>query len=151
MPNCIFVCLIISYSIISLSSHSSLFLHCKVGFLLVFILEPDVGMPQVDAQKYFRQIILGVVSSNDIISVVSEKINKFRSCSSSNILGGVSLNSVISGRKEGNVLFNDTLNTFYLRLYGIRHIVRGNPLVPHRLLFPISSKGLFICIIPQTG
>ena len=24
-------------------------------------------------------------------------------------------------RKEGNVLFNDVLNTFYLRLYGIRH------------------------------
>ena len=62
------------------------------------------------------------------------------------------------GRKEGNVLFNDALNTFYLRLYGIRHMVknhseseRGNPLPPHRLLFPISSKGSFICIIPQTG
>ena len=24
-------------------------------------------------------------------------------------------------RKEGNVLFNDALNTFYLRLYGVRH------------------------------
>ena len=24
---------------------------------------------------------------------------------------------------------------------------RGNPLPPHRLLFPISSKGSFICII----
>ena len=23
------------------------------------------------------------------------------------------------GRKEGNVLFNDALNTFYLRLYGV--------------------------------
>ena len=62
------------------------------------------------------------------------------------------------GRKEGNVLFNDALNTFYLRLYGVRHVVkdhsdseRGNPLPPHRLLFPISSKGSFICIIPQTG
>ena len=28
---------------------------------------------------------------------------------------------------------------------------RGNPLSPHRLLFPISSKGSFICTIPQTG
>ena len=28
---------------------------------------------------------------------------------------------------------------------------RGNPLPPHELLFPISSKGSFICIIPQTG
>ena len=62
------------------------------------------------------------------------------------------------GRKEGNVLFNDALNTFYLRLYGVRHMVKdhsdsekGNPLPPHELLFPISSKGSFICTIPQTG
>ena len=27
----------------------------------------------------------------------------------------------MEGRKEGNILFNDTLNTFYLRLYGVRH------------------------------
>ena len=26
-----------------------------------------------------------------------------------------------TGRKEGNVLFKDTLNTFYLWLYGVRH------------------------------
>ena len=51
---------------------------------------------------------------------------------------------------EGNVLFNDALNTFYLRLYGIRHMAkdhsdseRGNLLPPHGLLFPISSKGSF--------
>ena len=62
-----------------------------------------------------------------------------------------------SGR-ERNVLFNDALNTFYLWLYGVRHMVKdhsdsekGNPLLPHRLLFLISSKGSFICIIPQTG
>ena len=62
------------------------------------------------------------------------------------------------GRKEENVLFNDTLNIFYLRLYGIRHMVkdhsnseRGNPLLPHGQLFPISSEGSFICIFPQTG
>ena len=55
-------------------------------------------------------------------------------------------------------LFNDALNTFYLRLYGVRHMVRdhsdsekGNPLPPHRLLFTINSKGSFICTIPQTG
>ena len=60
--------------------------------------------------------------------------------------------------KEGNVLFNDALNTFYLRLYGVGHMVkdhaaneRGNLLPPNRLLFPISSKASFICIIPQTG
>ena len=52
------------------------------------------------------------------------------------------------GRKEGNVLFNDALNTFYLRLYyGVRHMVkdhldseRGNPLPPHGLLFSIDSN-----------
>ena len=43
-------------------------------------------------------------------------------------------------RKEGNVLFNDALNTFYLPLYDVRHMVkdhsdseRGNPLPPHGL------------------
>ena len=42
------------------------------------------------------------------------------------------------GRKKGNVLFNDTLNTFYLRLYGVGHMVKDhydskkrNPLPPH--------------------
>ena len=30
------------------------------------------------------------------------------------------------GRKEGNVLFNDALNTFYLRLYGVRHMVKDH-------------------------
>ena len=60
-------------------------------------------------------------------------------------------------RKEGwSILFNDALSTFYLRLYGIGHMVkdhsdseRGNPLPPHGLLFLISSKGSFICIIPH--
>ena len=28
---------------------------------------------------------------------------------------------------------------------------RGNPLLPHMLLFPINSKDSFICTIPQTG
>ena len=76
--------------------------------------------------------------------------------------GVVAFKKTLSGLKgkerKGNVLFNDALNIFYLRLYGVRHMVknhsdrkRGNPLPPHRLLFPISNKGSFICIIPQTG
>ena len=46
-------------------------------------------------------------------------------------------------------------------IYGhnsVRHMVKdqsdsekGNPLPPHRLLFPINSKGSFICTITQTG
>ena len=61
-------------------------------------------------------------------------------------------------RERERILFNDTLNTFYLRLYGIRHMVKdhsdskkGNLLPPHRLLLSINSKGSFICSIPQTG
>ena len=60
--------------------------------------------------------------------------------------------------RERNVLFNDTLNTFYLQLYGVRHMFKdhsdsekGNLLPPHRLLLSINSKGSFICTIPQTG
>ena len=101
--------------------------------------------------------------------------------------------------KERNGLFNNTLNTFHLRLYGTKEMVyfttysthfiygymegrkemfyltthsthfiygymmsdiwlktilivrKGNPLPPHRLLFPINSKGSFICTDPQTG
>ena len=57
--------------------------------------------------------------------------------------------------RERNVIFNDALNTFYIRLYGLRHMVKdhsdsekGNPLPPHRLLLSINSKGSFICTIP---
>ena len=64
---------------------------------------------------------------------------------------------VNEGRKEGNVLFNDALNTFYLRLYVVRHMVKdhsdsekGNPMPPNRLLFPSNSKGSFKLTIPQT-
>ena len=62
---------------------------------------------------------------------------------------------LLFGRKERNVLFNNAFNTFYLRLYGVGHMVkvysdseRENPLPPHGLLFPISSKGSFIWTIP---
>ena len=59
--------------------------------------------------------------------------------------------------RERNVLFNDTLNTFYLRLHGVKHMVKdhsdsekGILLPPHRLLLSINSKGSFIYAIPQT-
>ena len=51
--------------------------------------------------------------------------------------------------RERHVLFNDALNTIYLRLYGVRHMVKdhsdsekGNPLTPHRLLLSINSTGM---------
>ena len=59
-----------------------------------------------------------------------------------------------NAKKEGNVLFNDALNTCYLRLYGVGDMIedhsdseRGNPLPPHWLLFPINSKVFFMCVI----
>ena len=60
----------------------------------------------------------------------------------------------VGALNEGGKCFNDTLNTFYLRLCGVGHMIkdlsdrkRGN-LLPalNELLFPISSKGSFICI-----
>ena len=54
-------------------------------------------------------------------------------------------------RNVKEVLFNDAHNTFYLRLYVVGHMVkdhsdseRGNPLLPHRLLLSINSKGFFL-------
>ena len=50
--------------------------------------------------------------------------------------------SAVAGvrERERNVLFNDALNTFYLRLYGIRHMVKDHS---------INSMGSFICTIPD--
>ena len=63
-----------------------------------------------------------------------------------------------NGEGEREMFYLTTHSTHYLRLYGVGHIVkdhsdseRGNPLPPHRLLFPISNKGSFICTISHTG
>ena len=70
----------------------------------------------------------------------------------------LNIKMLLINEKKENVLFNDTLNTFYLWLYDVRHMVKnhtdsegGTLLPPHELLFTISSNGYFICIIPQTG
>ena len=62
----------------------------------------------------------------------------------------------LEGRKEMFYLTTHSTH-FILRLYGVGHMVkdhsdseRGNPLPPHGLLFPINSKGSFICTITQT-
>ena len=72
------------------------------------------------------------------------------------VLGWMKINSATG--KEGNVLFNHKLDTFYLRLYDVWHMVNdhpdsewGNTWLPHGLFFLISSNGSFICTIPQTG
>ena len=59
-------------------------------------------------------------------------------------------------RKESNILFNNALNTFYLQLYGIEHMVKDHSnserekLLLHGLLFGISKTSSFICTIPQS-
>ena len=58
----------------------------------------------------------------------------------------------IDGRKE-LVLFDDALNTFSYGYMSADIWLRTIQIVrkPDELLFPISSKGSFICTIPQTG
>ena len=62
-------------------------------------------------------------------------------------------------RKEGNVLFNHTLSTFYLWLYGVRHMVNDSSESERKPtaaattwtnLVLISSKGSFVCTLQQT-
>ena len=61
----------------------------------------------------------------------------------------LTLQPAVTCMRERNVLFNDALKTCYLRLYGVRHMVKdhsdsekANPLPPHRLLLSINSKVL---------
>ena len=42
-------------------------------------------------------------------------------------------------RKEGNVSFNDALNTFYLRLYGIGHIVKDHSARGRKEMFYLTT------------
>ena len=100
-----------------------------------------LGMGSIHHTSYMQNCFYRL---HDLLSLLMRKTNKNQ--------------QEMEGRKEGNVLFNDALNTFYLRLYGVRHMVKdhsdsekGNPLPPHRLIFPINSKGSFICTIPQIG
>ena len=59
--------------------------------------------------------------------------------------------------REREMLFLKTHSTHFIYGYmASDHAVKdhsdsekGNPLPPHRLLFPINSKGSFICIIPD--
>ena len=101
-----------------------------------------------------KEISSGSHARIDLRSAARDKGTEWNN----NINSKMSVSTSVKVRKEGNVLYNDTLNTFYLRLYGVRHMVkyhtdseRGNPLPPHGLLFPISSNGSFICAISQTG
>ena len=71
------------------------------------------------------------------------------------LVGFSTSNKVKEGRKE--MFYLTTHSTHFIYGYMASDIImvknntdseRGNPLPPHGLLFPISSKGSFICIIP---
>ena len=64
---------------------------------------------------------------------------------------GLRITGMKNGGKEGNVLFNNALNTFYLPLCGVIHMVkdhseseRGNPLPPHGLIFKIIAARVLL-------
>ena len=57
------------------------------------------------------------------------------------INGYIVIGQFLLTERERNVLFNDALNTSYLRLYGVIHMVKDHS----------GSEGSFIYTIPQTG
>ena len=78
----------------------------------------------VDKAEYGLRIISELISvhveCSALAAVLSRSLSQLASpvCTSN-----VMLPVVYRLTKKGNVLFNDTLNTFYLRLYGVRHMV----------------------------
>ena len=70
---------------------------------------------------------------------------------------GINNRALGQGTKE--MFYLTTHSTHFIYGYMVKDIMvkdhsdseRGNPLSSHGLLFPISSKGSFICTIPQTG
>ena len=93
-----------------------------------------------------------LINANLLNGVGFYYVNQFYIFNSS-----LSILSTIPRKGRKCFLFIDALNTFYLRLYGVRHMVKVNSdnerwnLLSHGLLFHFSSKGYFICTIPQTG
>ena len=71
-------------------------------------------------------------------------------------IGGKGVSIIVTSIRKEMFYLTTHSTHFYLRLYGVRHMVkdhsdseRGNPLSLHELLFPISSNGSFICTIDR--
>ena len=60
------------------------------------------------------------------INPTTQHIISERSTSELHPAPSLQLNYLVSIEKERNVLFNDTLNTFYSRLYGVGHMVKDH-------------------------
>ena len=81
---------------------------------------------QIDPKVYLRVFYLWQIDPTALKSIfMSEsEVQDITTDSLQWRIGKIHLRGGGGGRrerKEGNVLFNDALNTFYLRLYGIRH------------------------------
>ena len=104
-------------------------LKCKVANTICYTVPPD------------RRKGGGLTASSPTPKIVPTRLYQMTVCNVGNFL---------FNRKEGNVLLNDALNTFYLRLYGVGHMVkdhsdseRGNPPPPHELL-QLTSRVLYM-------
>ena len=94
-------------------------------------------------------------------SVPLSSVNIARCLRASWLVGLLLESCVLATSKKGKfALFNDASRGHwfsYHRLLGVKQMVivtyffKGNPLSPHRLLLPISSKRSFIYTFPQTG
>ena len=125
----------------------STFIHGTIGFKAMF----NIAYLYCECRIFFSLFAYVLLKFN--ISFIKLRFSFLFLC-----YNRLSLTNIIVCK---NLLRNEmfyAVDTFYLRLYGIRHMVKdhsdceiGNLLPSHGLLFPISSKGSFICIIPQTG
>ena len=68
------------------------------------------------------------------------------------------LGSALEMLRKEEMFYLTTHSTHFIYGYMVSDMVkdhsdseRGNPVPPHGLLFPINSKGSFICTILQTG
>ena len=111
----------------NLGTGSSVYLYLK---------NPKCGLPTNSETGSFPS------SARSMPVISSLSMSGKNRTTNSGVYGGVIISRTCrTTERERNVLFNDALNTFYLRLYGIRHMVKdhsdsekGNPLLPHRLL-----------------
>ena len=67
-----------------------------------------------------------VVSRKEMFCLTTHSTHFIYGCMASDIWQRTTQIAREEGKKEGNILFNDAVNTFYLRLYGVRHMVKDH-------------------------
>ena len=93
-------------------------------------------LSKIDEMKVQRQSFLDQLRENlqndDITNVLVTQNNTPKEVSGNTelvyifVTWSLKCAVVFNSERERNVLFNDALNTFYLRLYGIRHMVKDH-------------------------